>query len=426
MSRSPRRLVFLPLALAITLAACGGEPEAQQRPPTPVTVVTLAPETTTLTRELPGRTTAFQIAEVRPQVSGIVAKRLFQEGSMVKAGQPLYQLDNAAYKASAATAQAQLARARATLVAARLTAARSSDLAKIDAVSKQDNENAIAALRQAEAEVAAGQAAVQSAQVTLGFAHITAPISGRIGKSSVTQGALVTANQPEALATVQQLDPIYVDLTQSASELLELRKGLASGKLEDGRSMPVTILLEDGTEFGQKGELEFSEVSVDPTTGSYALRVKVANPDDLLLPGMYVRAVIGGGVRQNAILVPQQGITRDPKGHATAMVVNAENKVEVRQVKVSRTIGDKWLVDDGLVAGDRVIVEGLQKVQPDAPVQPTEAGAEAQAPAAPGAAAPAPAQPAAASPGTPNPDAADPAPPADAATPADDAPASKQ
>ncbi|QOY61723.1 efflux RND transporter periplasmic adaptor subunit [Lysobacter sp. H21R4] len=426
MSRSPRRLVFLPLALAITLAACGGEPEAQQRPPTPVTVVTLAPETTTLTRELPGRTTAFQIAEVRPQVSGIVAKRLFQEGSMVRAGQPLYQLDNAAYKASAATAQAQLARARATLVAARLTAARSSDLAKIDAVSKQDNENAIAALRQAEAEVAAGQAAVQSAQVTLGFAHITAPISGRIGKSSVTQGALVTANQPEALATVQQLDPIYVDLTQSASELLELRKGLASGKLEDGRSMPVTILLEDGTEFGQKGELEFSEVSVDPTTGSYALRVKVANPDDLLLPGMYVRAVIGGGVRQNAILVPQQGITRDPKGHATAMVVNAENKVEVRQVKVSRTIGDKWLVDDGLVAGDRVIVEGLQKVQPDAPVQPTEAGAEAQAPAAPGAAAPAPAQPAAASPGTPNPDAADPAPPADAATPADDAPASKQ
>lgn len=428
MPRSPRHLVFLPLALAVALAACGGEPEAQQRPPTPVTVVTLAPETTTLTRELPGRTNAYRIAEVRPQVTGIVAKRLFQEGGMVKAGQPLYQLDNAAYKATAATAKAQLARARATLVAARLTAARSAELARIDAVSKQDNENATAALRQAEAEVAAGEAAVQSAQVTLGFARITAPISGRIGKSSVTQGALVTANQPEALATVQQLDPIYVDLTQSASELLDLRRGLASGSLEDGRSLPVTILLEDGTEFAQKGELEFSEVSVDPTTGSYALRVKVANPDDLLLPGMYVRAVIGGGVRQNAILVPQRGITRDPKGNATAMVVNADNKVEVRQVKVNRTIGDKWLVDEGLAAGDRVIVEGLQKVQPDAPVQPTEAGDEPQAPAAPNAGdgAPVAAQPAAASPGAPNPDAADPATSADSVTPADDAPASQQ
>ncbi len=428
MPRSPRHLVFLPLALAAALAACGGEPEAQQRPATPVTVVTLAPQTTTLTRELPGRTNAYQIAEVRPQVTGIVAKRLFQEGGRVKAGQPLYQLDNAAYRASAATAQAQLARAKATLVAARLTAARSAELARIDAVSKQDNENATAALRQAEAEVAAGQAAVQSAQVTLGFAQITAPISGRIGKSSVTQGALVTANQPEALATVQQLDPIYVDLTQSASELLELRKGLASGSLEDGRSLPVTILLEDGTEFEYKGELEFSEVSVDPTTGSYALRVKVANPDDLLLPGMYVRAVIGGGVRQNAILVPQQGITRDPKGNATAMVVNAENKVEVRQVKVNRTIGDKWLVDDGLVAGDRVIVEGLQKVQPDAPVQPTEAGDQPAAPALPGADgdAPAGAAPAAAPTGASNPDAADPATPADAAPPADEAPASQQ
>ena len=429
MSRSSRHLVLLPLVLAVALAACSSEEEAQQRPAPSVTVVTLAPETTTLTRELPGRTTAFQIAEVRPQVSGIVAKRLFEEGRMVKAGQPLYQLDNASYQASAASAQAQLARAKATLSAARLTAARSAELAKIDAVSKQDNENATAALRQAEAEVAAGQAAVQSAQVTLGYSRIISPISGRIGKSSVTQGALVTANQPEALATVQQLDPIYVDLTQSASELLELRRGLASGSLEDGRSLPVTILLEDGSEFDQRGELEFSEVSVDPTTGSYALRVKVANPDQLLLPGMYVRAVIGGGVRQNAILVPQKGVTRDPKGNATAMVVNAENKVEQREVKVSRTIGDKWLVEDGLVAGDRVIVEGLQKVQPDAPVQATEAGSQ-PAPPQQGApadgTAPAATTPSSASPVSSNPDAADPATPADAATPADDAPASQQ
>ena len=430
MPRSPRHLVFLPLALAVALAACSGDEQAQQqRPPTAVTVVTLAPETTTLTRELPGRTSAYQIAEVRPQVSGLVARRLFQEGGMVKAGQALYQLDNASYRASAATAKAQLARATATLSAARLTAARSSELARIDAVSKQDNENAIAALRQAEAEVAAGQAAVQSAQVTLGFAHITAPISGRIGKSSVTQGALVTANQPEALATVQQLDPIYVDLTQSASELLQLRKGLASGSVEDGRSLPVTILLDDGSEFEHKGVMEFAEVSVDPTTGSYALRVMVDNPDHLLLPGMYVRAVIGGGVRQSAILVPQQAITRDPKGNATAMVVNAKNTVEVRPVKVSRTIGDKWLVDEGLVAGDRVIVEGLQKVQPDAVVQPTEAGA--QPTGAPGAGAAAAGKTPAVT-GSPqtraasSDDAADPAKPADAATPADAAPASKQ
>ncbi len=410
MSRSPRHLVLLPLALAVALAACSGEKEPTERPATPVTVVTLEAETTTLTRELPGRTNAFQIAEVRPQVTGIVAKRLFEEGGMVKAGAPLYQLDNASYRASAATAQAQLARANATLSAASLAAKRTSELAKIDAVSKQDNENSIAALRQAEAEVAAGKAAVQSAQVTLGYAQITSPISGRIGKSSVTQGALVTANQPEALATVQQLNPIYVDLTQSATELLQLRKGLAAGTLEDGRSLPVTILLEDGTEFEHKGEMEFSEVSVDPTTGSYALRVKVQNPEHLLLPGMYVRALIGGGVRQNAILVPQQGISRDPKGNATAMVANAQNQVEVRPVKVSRTIGDKWLVEEGLVAGDRVIVEGLQKIGPGAPVQATEAGSQPQQQ----------------TPGAPKPDAADPSNPADAAEPAEDAPASKQ
>lgn len=418
MSRPARHLVFLPLALAVTLAACGGEQEARQRPAAPVTVVTLAPETTTLTRELPGRTNAFQIAEVRPQVSGIVTQRLFQEGGLVKAGQPLYQLDNASYKASEASAKAQLALAKATRSAARLTAARSAELVRIDAVSKQDNENAIAAQLQAEAEVAAGEAAVQSAQVTLGYAQIIAPISGRIGKSSVTRGALVTANQPEALATVQQLDPIYVDLTQSASELLQLRKGLAAGAVEDGRSLPVTILLEDGNEFEHKGEMEFSEVSVDPTTGSYALRVKVENPDHLLLPGMYVRAVIGGGVRQNAILVPQQGITRDPKGNATAMIVNADNKVEVRPVKLSRTIGDKWLVDEGLAAGDRVIIAGLQKVGPDAVVQPTEAGSQPGDHEA--------GNPDDSAPGSPNPDAADPANPADAATPADDAPASQQ
>lgn len=380
MPKSPRRLVLLPLALSIMLAACGGDDAAQQPPPPEVTVVTLAPETTTLTRELPGRTTAYQIAEVRPQVSGIIERRLFTEGSMVREGEPLYQLDDATYQAALASAQAQLARAEATVEAARLRAARTTDLARIDAVSRQDEENATAALRQAEADVKAARAAVQSAQVSVGFARITAPISGRIGRSSVTQGALVTANQPQALATIQQLDPIYVDLTQSASELLELRKAVAAGTMERAE-MPVTILLEDGTEFPHQGTLAFSEVSVDPSTGSFAVRVVVDNPEQILMPGMYVNAIVGTGVRQDAILVPQQGIARDPKGNTSAMVVNDEGLVEVRPVRVSRTVGDKWLVEEGLSAGDRVIVEGLQKIQPGIPVQVAEGGGAAAEPA---------------------------------------------
>ena len=381
MSKSPRRLVLLPLALALSamLAACGGDDAAQQPPPPEVAVVTLAPETTTLTRDLPGRTTAFQIAEVRPQVSGIIDQRLFTEGGMVEEGQPLYQLDDATYEAALASAQAQLARAEATVEAARLRAARTTELVRIDAVSRQDEENATAALRQAEADVKATRAAVQAAQVNVGFARITAPIDGRIGRSSVTQGALVTANQAQPLATVQQLDPIYVDLTQSATELLALRKELAAGTLERNEDLPVTILLEDGTEFPHPGRLAFSEVSVDPSTGSYALRVVVDNPDGILMPGMYVNATIAGGVRQGAILVPQQGIARDPKGNTSAMVVNDEGVVEVRPVQVSRTVGDKWLVEGGLVAGDRVIVEGLQKIQPGIPVEVVEAGAETAA-----------------------------------------------
>lgn len=386
MSKSPRRLVLLPLALALSamLAACGGDDAAQQPPPPEVAVVTLAPETTTLTRELPGRTTAFQIAEVRPQVSGIIERRLFTEGGMVEEGEPLYQLDDATYEAALASAQAQLARAEATVEAARLRAARTTELVRIDAVSRQDEENATAALRQAEADVKATRAAVQAAQVNVGFARITAPIDGRIGRSSVTQGALVTANQAQPLATVQQLDPIYVDLTQSATELLALRKELAAGTLERNEDLPVTILLEDGTEFPHPGRLAFSEVSVDPSTGSYALRVVVDNPDGILMPGMYVNATIAGGVRQGAILVPQQGIARDPKGNTSAMVVNDEGVVEVRPVQVSRTVGDQWLVEGGLVAGDRVIVAGLQKIQPGIPVEVVEAGtAAAGEPAAP-------------------------------------------
>ena len=383
MSSTRYRYIALSLAVALSLSACGGgEQQGQQGGPGQVTVATLKSEQVGLTRELPGRTNAFLVAEVRPQVSGIVAKRLFTEGGLVTAGQPLYQIDDASYRAQANSARAQLVRAEATANAARLSAKRISELAKVDAVSQQDLENAVAAQKQADADVGAAKASLDAANVTLGYARITAPIAGRIGKSSVTQGALVSAGQADALATVQQLDPIYVDLTQSAAELLELRRELAAGRLKDNQTLPVTILLEDGTEFSHKGTLEFSEVSVDPTTGSYALRVKVENPDQVLMPGMYVRAVVGSGVRENALLVPMQGIARDAKGDTTAMVVGKDNKVEVRPVKVSRVLGDKWLVEDGLQPGDKVIVEGLQKIQPGMPVQATEKGAAPAAPAA--------------------------------------------
>ena len=384
------RLVALSLALSVALVACkGGGEQPQQGGPGQVTVVTLKPETVTLTRELAGRANGYQVAEVRPQVSGIIAKRLFTEGSVVKAGDPLYQLDDAAYRAQANSARAQLARAEATANAARLAARRSGELVKSRVISVQDDENAQATWKQAEADVLAARASLDAANVTLGYARITAPISGQIGKSSVTQGALVSAGQAEPLATINQLDPIYIDVTQSSAELLQLRRELAAGRLEGASELPVDIVLEDGSTYAHKGKLEFSEVSVDPTTGSYLMRVRVENPDQVLMPGMFVRAVLGSGVRPNALLVPMQGIARDPKGDTSAMVVDAEGKVAVRPVKVSRTIGDKWLVEDGLKAGDKVIVEGLQKIGPGMPVQATEKGAEAAKPAAAPAAAPA-------------------------------------
>lgn len=375
MSKHAYRLILLSLALAFVLSACGGDNAPPQQGAVPVTVVTLKTSPVTLTRELPGRVSPYLVAEVRPQVRGIVQQRLFKEGGLVRAGQPLYQLSDDSARAEASSAKAQLARAQATLTSARLTAARTAQLAKIDAVSKQDNENAVAVLHEAEADVGVARAAVRGREVTVNHARITAPISGRIGKSSVTQGALVTANQVEPLATVQQLDPIYVDLTQSSSELLQLRKGMAAGTLGNTKALPVRILLEDGTLFSHRGKLEFSEVTVDPTTGSFALRVVVDNPDHILLPGMYVRAVVGDGEREDAILVPQQGITRDPKGNASAMVVGKDDTVEVRQVKVSRSVGDQWLVESGLAAGDRVVIEGLQKIQPGMSVEVTEKSA---------------------------------------------------
>jgi membrane fusion protein (multidrug efflux system) len=371
-----------PIALLVLLggfSGCGGGGEAASAPKPEVTVATLAPEAVALTRELPGRVSPFLVAEIRPQVSGIVRRRLFEEGTFVKAGALLYQIEDAAYRANVANARAELERAEATLAAARASARRVADLAETGAVSRQDQDNAVSALGVAEAGVGAARAALASAQVVLGYTRIVSPISGRIGKSSVTQGALVTANQAEALATVQQLDPVYVDLSQSSAEWITLRKELAAGTLESVEKAPAVILLEDGARYAHEGTLAFTDVSVDPATGSYLLRVQVPNPDMLLLPGMYVRAAVRMGTRADALLAPQRGIQRDPNGSAFALVVGADGKVARREVRVSRTVGDRWLVEGGLKAGDRVIVAGLQKVQPGAQVTAVEAGARKDA-----------------------------------------------
>jgi membrane fusion protein, multidrug efflux system len=380
--------------LLLLLAGCGGAAPAGKPmgggPPPLVTVVTLKAEPVTLTRDLPGRTNAYLVAEVRPQVSGIVKQRLFTEGALVKAGQPLYELDDAIYRAQLNSAQASLQKAQATLAAAKLAADRSRELVKIDAVSAQDNDNAIAAFGQAQADVAAGQAAVTNGAVNLAYAHIVAPISGRVGKSAVTQGALVTANQTAAMATIQQLDPIYVDVNQASSEWLHLKQEIDSGRAQSGAAeSPVKIILGDGRTYQHDGKLQFADVTVDPTTGDFLLRAIVPNPDGLLLPGMYVRAVLDEGVLPQGVLAPQQGVTHDPKGNATAMVVNRDGKVEARVVKASRTVGNQWLIDDGLAAGDRVIVEGLQRVQPGMAVKAVESSGNDIAEGAAGAAGPA-------------------------------------
>jgi membrane fusion protein (multidrug efflux system) len=350
--------------------------------------MTVQTESVPVATELPGRTSPYQIAELRPQVTGIVKQRLFKEGSEVKAGQVLYRIDPATYQAAYDSARASLARAEANLDAARLKAERYAELVKIEAVSKQANDEAAAALKQVQADVGVAKAALDNAKIDLGFTRVTSPIAGRIGRSAVTPGALVTANQAAALATVQQLDPIYVDLTQSSADLLRMRRDLASGKLlraGGGDAVPVQLVLEDGSLYGAEGRLAFSEVTVDQATGSVTLRAVFPNPKGELLPGMYVRARLTQGVNRDAVLVPHAAVSRTPRGEAQAMVVNAENKVEPRTVKAEQSIGDKWVVTEGLAAGDRVIVEGLQKVKPGAPVKAEEAGA-APAAAAPAAA----------------------------------------
>jgi len=379
----PTSLVLLG---ALLLAACGGKTEPGAAPGAvapAVTSVTVQPEPVPVTAELPGRTSPYLVAELRPQVSGIVKQRLFKEGSDVKAGQVLYRIDPATYQATYDSARANLARAEANLEVARLKAGRYAELVKIEAVSAQANDDAQAAQKQAQAEVGAAKAALDKARVDLDFTRVTSPIAGRIGRSAVTAGALVTANQAAALATVQQLDPIYVDLTQSSAELLGLKRSLDSGRLQrsGGDTVPVQLVLEDGSLYGAAGRLAFSEVTVDEGTGSVTLRAVFPNPKGELLPGMYVRARLTQGVNRDAVLVPHAAVSRTPRGEAQVMVVNGEAKVEARSVKAEQSIGDKWVVTGGLAAGDRVIVEGLQKVKPGAPVQAQEAAAAA-APAA--------------------------------------------
>ena len=379
------RLLAVTLLLTAGLtAACGKkQPAMPQQGPPEVSVVTIQTQRVALTTELSGRTAPYLIAEVRPQVGGIVKKRLFTEGSDVKAGQVLYQIDPASFEAALASAKANQARAEATLTTVRLKAQRYQELVQIKAVSQQDNDDAQAGLKQAEAELAAARAAVQTASINLAYTKVTAPISGRIGRSAVTDGALVTASQPTALATIQQLSPMYVDVTQSSAELLKLKQNLANGLFKKGTAnqAQVQLLLEDGSPYPQTGTLKFSEVTVDQSTGSITLRALFPNPQQLLLPGMFVRAVVQEGVNEQAILAPQRGVTRTPQGAAVAMVVGAEEKVEPRPITVVRTVGDSWLVAEGLKPGDRVIVEGIQRARPGTPVKAVPFGA---APAAAG------------------------------------------
>ncbi|QAA93431.1 efflux RND transporter periplasmic adaptor subunit [Pollutimonas thiosulfatoxidans] len=360
----------LPLFASILVIAGCGEPVAQGGAPAvpEVSVVTVVAQPLALTTELAGRTSAYLVSEVRPQVGGILKKRLFEEGSDVKAGQTLYEIDPAAYAAAHSSAKAALAKAQANLKMAGLTAARYKELASINAVSRQESDQAAAELQQARADVASAQAALDMAQINLGYTEVVAPISGRVGRSSVTPGALLSADQAKPLATIQQLDPIYVDVTQSSVDLLRLREALAAGTLEASAdaSANVKLTLEDGSLYEHTGELQFSDVSVDPGTGMVALRAVFPNPDHRLLPGMFVRATLEEGVRSNAILLPQRGITRSATGEATALVLNADDQVEARILETSRTVGDQWLVDSGIQPGERLIVEGVQKVKPGA------------------------------------------------------------
>ena len=363
------------LVAACLLTACGkppgGAPPAQGTPV--VGVITVQPQRVALSTELPGRTVPFLIADVRPQVSGIVKTRNFREGSDVKAGAALYQIDPATYKATYDNNVASLAKAQASLKTTRLKAERYKELVAIQAVSQQDYDDAAALLGQGEADVASARANVETSRINLAYARVDAPISGRIGKSSVTPGALVTASQTTALATIQQLDPIYVDVTQPSVSLLRLRQALASGDLQKAgaNAAKVGLVLEDGSSYPMEGKLEFSDVTVDQSTGAVTLRAVFPNPGAVLLPGMYVRAVLQEGVKEQGLLVPQQAVSRDSTGKPTAFVVGSDRKLQRRVLETDRAVGDQWLVRSGIQAGDQLVVDGQQRASAGAEVKTT-------------------------------------------------------
>jgi membrane fusion protein (multidrug efflux system) len=379
--RTGRRRAAAILAL-LAVAACDGKPGAGAAnaapaapPPPQVSVITLRHQAAPVTTVLPGRTSAYRVAEVRPQVGGVLRERLFTEGQEVTAGQPLFRIDPAPFQASLETAEASLARAQATAQSAELTVNRYRPLVRARAVSQQDFDLAEAALHQAQADVSSAQASVDTARINLGYTVVNSPIDGRTGRSSVTVGALVTASQSSPLVTVTQLNPIYVDMTQPSAALLRQRRDIAEGVLrrDVADRAAAALILEDGTEYPHRGEIQFSEVIVDQGTGSVTLRAVFPNPDGLLLPGMFVRARVEEGTIDQALLVPQQAVLRTPRGEPMAYVVNAQDVVEQRILKTSRAIGTDWLVTDGLAAGDRVVMEGVQRIRPGAKVAITEA-----------------------------------------------------
>ena len=371
------------LAVTLILAGCGGK-APQQPPAAQVAYVTIKQEPVTISTELPGRTSAYETSDVRPQVNGIVLARLFEEGDAVRAGQALYRIDPSPYEAAAANARAALASARAGIANSQALARRYGELVKINAVSRQDYENAMASAQQAQAALAAQQATLRNAQIDLGRTTIRAPISGRIGRSTITTGALVSASQADALSVIQRLDPIYVDIQQSSAALLKLRQQMLDGQVSrDGADARVRLVLEDGSTYPIEGKLKFADVTVDPSTGSQIIRAVFPNPRGLLLPGMFVRAELVEGTHANAILVPQRAVSRNERGLPTVLIVTGPDKVEPREITAPRTVGDNWLVTAGLKPGDKVIVEGSQNIRPGLPVKPAPfTGKPAATPAA--------------------------------------------
>lgn len=376
-----KMLRSVPCAVGLVLAAqflsgCSKSDEKKQQTPEAGYIVVkseaVSPETV-----FAGRTSAYETSEVRPQVSGVIKARLFQEGSIVRAGQALYQIDPSVYNAQADQARANLAAAEATQAAAAAKAARYRPLAEIEAIAKQDYTDALAASRQASASVAQNRAQLESARINLRFTTVPAPISGRIGRSLVTTGGLVTANQADALTTIQRLDPVFVDIQQSSADLLSLRRALAAGGVVPA-STNVSLILEDGSAYPYPGTLQFAEAMVDPNTGTVTLRARFPNPEGLLLPGMYVRAKLAQSTVSNAILVPQIGVSRDPQGNATVLVVGKDDKAVLRTIKADKTVGDKWIVTAGLKPGEKVIVEGLGKIKEGQKIKPVPAGSKPQ------------------------------------------------